>query len=120
MLYVVADIIFVIFHSGLILFNLLGWIWKPLRLWNLIALLLTGASWFILGIFYGIGYCPFTDWHFKILDKLGKYPGTNSYIEYLIERLMCISVNSEMVDTWTVVIYFILLVVSVFFNFFKR
>jgi hypothetical protein len=120
MLYIVADIFFVIFHTGLILFNLLGWIWKPLRPWNLAALLLTGASWFILGIFYGIGYCPFTDWHFTILDELGKHPGTNSYIDYILERILGLSVEASMVDNWTVTMYFVVLSVSIFFNFFKK
>jgi len=56
-----------------ILFNLFGWIFRPLRKANLIVLALTGASWFILGIFYGIGYCPLTDWHFKLLYKHGQH-----------------------------------------------
>jgi len=39
---------------------------------NLILLLLTGLSWFGLGIFYGWGYCPLTDWHWKVLRELGE------------------------------------------------
>jgi hypothetical protein len=49
-----ADIFFIVFHTFLIFFNLFGWIFKPLRKANLVVLILTGASWFILGIFYGI------------------------------------------------------------------
>ncbi|MCD4791284.1 MAG: DUF2784 domain-containing protein, partial [Bacteroidales bacterium] len=78
-MYKFLDTFFVVFHTALIIFNLFGWIWKPTRRLNLITLLLTGASWFILGIFYGIGYCPLTDWHWQVLHKLGIYDVPNSY-----------------------------------------
>ncbi len=65
------DIFFTVFHSLLVLFILFGWIWKKTRRLNLICILLTGASWLFLGIFYGLGYCPLTDWHFNILRRLG-------------------------------------------------
>ncbi|MCK5838377.1 MAG: DUF2784 family protein, partial [Bacteroidales bacterium] len=67
-----ADTFFIIFHTALTLFNLFGWIWQKTRKLNLIILLLTGFSWFGLGIFYGIGYCPLTDWHYRVLRKMGE------------------------------------------------
>ena len=79
-----ADIIFIVFHTFLIFFNLFGWIFKTLRIAFLVVLLLTGASWFILRIFYGIGFCPLTEWHWNILHKLGQYNLPDSYITYLI------------------------------------
>ena len=66
------DIFFLVFHTLLIFFNLFGWLIKPLRKANLIVLLLTGGSWFILGIFYGFGFCPFTEFHWQVLHKLGQ------------------------------------------------
>jgi len=111
-MYNVLDIFFISFHTLLIFFNLFGWIWKPLRKANLISLLITGASWFILGIFYGIGYCPLTDWHWQVLQKLGKYDIPNSYIEYLIERFSGFDVSAEVVDICTVVLYFAALLIS--------
>ena len=111
------DLFFVIFHTALITFNLFGWIWKPLRKLNLITLLLTGFSWFILGIFYGIGYCPLTDWHWEVLNRLGVYNLPNSYIQYLLERLTGIEVMQEFVDKLTVTLYFIALILSFISNF---
>jgi len=36
------------------------------------SLLLTAFSWFVLGIWYGWGYCVCTDWHYMVLrDELG-------------------------------------------------
>lgn len=118
--YHAADIFFMVFHSGLILLNLFGWAWKPLRRANFIALALTGGSWFILGIFYGIGYCPFTDWHFQVLYELGRYPESNSYIGYMLERVSGISFKATVVDTWTMILFFAALGLSIYFNFFRK
>lgn len=112
----VLDWFFVVFHTLLILFNVFGWIWRKTRRWNLLLLLLTGGSWVILGIFYGFGYCPLTDWHFEVLRKLGVYDLPGSYIKYLIDRIFQTDVNSEMVDLLTLVVYLVLLVISIIAN----
>ncbi|MCK4664943.1 MAG: DUF2784 domain-containing protein [Bacteroidales bacterium] len=111
------DIFFLSFHTLLIFFNLFGWICKKTRKINLITLSLTGASWFILGIFYGIGYCPLTDWHWTVVRKLGKTNIPNSYIKYLFDRLTGLDINSTLVDYLTAICFFIALVVSVYVNF---
>ncbi|MFO8236261.1 MAG: DUF2784 domain-containing protein [Bacteroidales bacterium] len=111
-----ADIFFLVFHTVLTLFNFLGWIWKKTRKINLITLSLTGASWFILGLFYGIGYCPLTDWHFQVLHELGHYDLPSSYIQYLVERLIGLKVQADIVDLATAVGFFIALVLSIVFN----
>jgi len=73
MFYRILDIFFVVFHTSVILFNLFGWIWRKTRKYNLILLVITGASWLILGLIVGtLGYCPLTDWHFDVLEKLGE------------------------------------------------
>ena len=110
------DIFFLIFHTSLILFNLFSWIWGITRRLNLYTLLLTGASWFILGIFYGIGFCPLTEWHFEILEKLGYTNLPASYIKYLIDRLTGLHVNEHLVDTFTATGFFIALAISLFLN----
>ena len=84
---------------------------------NLITLLLTGGSWFILGIFYGMGYCPITDWHFDVLYKLGRYPGTSSYIHYLLDRLLGVEIRESLVDILTIVFFFMALLTSIYLNF---
>ena len=112
----IIDIFFVVFHSALTLFNALGWIWQKTRTANLVTLTLTGASWFILGIFYGFGYCPLTDWHFQILQKLGVQNLPYSYIEYLIERLTAFDPKPELVDTSTAGVFFVALTLSIILN----
>jgi len=118
--YHVLDYFFLIFHSILTLFNLLGWIWKKTRLANFITLLLTGFAWFGLGLFYGIGYCPLTDWHWIVLEKLGNHNLPYSYLKYLIDRLTGFNVNAQLVEVFTVVGFFIALIISVYLNFFRK
>ena len=116
-MYEILHIFFLVFHSFLILFNLFGWVWKPLRKANLVTLLLTGLSWFLLGIFYGIGYCPLTDWHYQILYELGKTNLPNSYIQYLLDTFFSVSVSQNITDTWTMILFFVALVCSIYVNF---
>lgn len=114
------DWFFVIFHSGLTLFNVFGWIWKKTRLANFITLSVTAASWFGLGIFYGIGFCPLTEWHWQVLRKSGETNLPYSYINYLIHRVSGIYLGDKTAETITVLFFVFSLVMSVCFNFFRK
>ena len=117
LLFSFLDIFFVVFHTTLILFNLLGWIWKKTRVWNLVVLLLTGSSWLFLGLIVGtLGYCPLTEWHFRILEKLGHHDLPNSYIKYLADRLSGLDINAVFVNDITLYAFLGVLVVSVLMN----
>jgi hypothetical protein len=117
MFYRLADIFFVLFHSSIIVFNLFGWIWKKTRTANLVMLLLTGGSWLILGLIVGtLGYCPFTDWHFSVLDKLGKTGLPDSYVKYLADRITGLNFDASLVDDLTLYLFLAALAVSVFLN----
>ncbi len=111
------DIFFTVFHTLLVLFILFGWIWKKTRRINLGCILLTVASWLILGIFYGIGYCPFTDWHFTILEKLGHTNLPASYISFLVIRFSGIQPEQGLVDLFTAMGLVVAMIASVYFNF---
>jgi hypothetical protein len=115
-LYNVINIFFYVFHIGLILFNLFGWIPRRWRKWNLITLLLTAFSWFVLGIFYGFGYCFLTDWHWDVREKLGYSTDSNSYIHFLITDLTRMTIDEAVVDMLTAVLFFAALVVSIVVN----
>ena len=117
MIYHLLDIFFVLFHTSLIIFNLFGWIWKKTRISNLITLSITGASWLFLGLIVGfLGYCPLTDWHFRILYKLGKTDLPESYVKYLFDRLTGLNVNPSLVDNITLYAFIIALIISFYFN----
>jgi hypothetical protein len=111
------DIFFVCFHSLLVIFNIFGWIWKKTRIINLITLLITGLSWSLLGWIVGTpGYCPLTDWHFTILEKLGRSDLPVSYIKYLADRIGGININPDLVDDVTLFTFIAALMFSIFFN----
>jgi hypothetical protein len=117
MIYHILDILIIVFHTSLILFNLFGWIWRKTRIFNFITLALTGASWLFLGLIYGVlGYCPLTDWHFSILEKLGKTDLPDSYIKYLTDRFTGMDISASLVDKVTLYAFLTALILSVFFN----
>jgi hypothetical protein len=117
MIWNILDIFFVIFHTSLIFFNLFGWIWKGTRKLNVITLSLTGVSWLFLGLIVGtLGYCPLTDWHFKILEKLGKTDLPYSYTKYLADRLTGLDINASLVDNVTLYTFLAAFTISIVLN----
>jgi hypothetical protein len=118
MIWHILDIFFVVFHTSIIFFNLFGWIWRKTRKFNLILLVLTGTSWLFLGLIVGtLGYCPLTDWHFSILNKLGISDLPSSYVKYLADRLTGLDFNSSLVDRITLYFFIAALGLSLFINF---
>ena len=111
-----SDTFFLFFHSLFVLFIVLGWVWKKTRKINLILILLTAFSWFILGIWYGVGYCPFTEWHWQVRYKLGFYDMPYSYMKFLLDKLTGIQFNPVLVDFLTVVFFISALLLSLYFN----
>jgi hypothetical protein len=113
----ILDILFVVFHSSLIIFNLFGWIWRKTMIFNLITLALTGASWVFLGLIYGtLGYCPLTAWHFNILNKLGITDLPVSYVKYLVDRITGSDISASLVDQVTLYSFIAALILSLYFN----
>ena len=110
------DIFFFVFHSAYLLFNCFGWISRRLRALNLASLLLTASSWFILGIWYGWGYCPCTDWHWTVRQKLGYVDDTNSYIDLLINKITGVDLPDLLVDRMTLIIFLLSLSISAVLN----
>jgi hypothetical protein len=110
------NIFFFVFHSTVILFNLLGWIWRKTRKANLILLLLTVFSWFGLGIWYGFGYCPCTDWHWLVRYRLGYTDMSPSYLVFLIRTFTGLEVGKGLVDVFAVLFLLSALAASVIAN----
>jgi len=110
------DYFFLIFHSVFTLFNITGWIWNKTRKIHLITILLTAISWFVLGIWYGFGYCFCTDWHWQVRAALGKSSGSSSYIHFLILETTGIDISPSLVDILVLIIFLCCLALSVFLN----
>lgn len=91
------DWFFTLFHGVFTLFNLSGWAFKKTRRLHLLTIGLTVLSWFGLGLFYGWGYCPFTDWHWRIKYELGEVDLPASYIKYYLDKLTGLTSNAQVV-----------------------
>lgn len=115
-MYELLNIFFLLFHTVLVLFNLLGWIWKQTRRWNLYTLLATAFSWFGLGIWYGLGYCPCTHWHWLVRREIGYTDMPSSYIKFLIQEWTGFSVEADIVDAGTAILFFLALAISIYLN----
>lgn len=81
------NIVFFVFHTALIVFNVFGWAHLKTRKWNLLSLGVTLVSWVGMGMFYGMGYCICTDWHWQVRESMGIHETADSYIVLLVRNL---------------------------------
>lgn len=88
-------------HLFVIGFNLLGWIWRRTRPWHLLFVALTAASWFLLGIWYGFGYCFITDWQWEVKKHLGQRGLPASFVEHFLNDVLGFSFSTAVVDGLT-------------------
>lgn len=116
MWYQILNIFFFAFHSLLTLFNITGWMFRATRKWNLITLLLTAFSWFVLGIWFGWGYCLCTDWHWNVREHMGYQDQRGSYIHFLLIKLTGINFNPGLVETTTLIVFLVSLALSTWLN----
>ena len=107
---------FFIFHTLFTLFNITGWLFRITRKWNLITLLLTAFSWFVLGIWYGWGYCVCTHWHWNVRQHLGYHDEQDSYIHFLLLKLTGINFNPDLVEKTTLIVFLVSLAMSIWLN----
>ena len=88
---------FFVFHTLWVAFTCLGWIWRRTRPWQLGVVVVTAISWFVLGAWYGWGYCPCTDWHWQIRARLG-YDDPPSYVQLLVREVTGIDPGVDRAD----------------------
>lgn len=116
MWYSFLNIFFFAFHTLFTLFNITGWMFRATRKWNLVTLLLTAFSWFVLGIWYGWGYCFCTDWHWQAREELGYHDQQDSYIHFLLLKVTGINFNADLVEKATLIVFLISLAMSIWLN----
>ena len=114
------DIFYSLLHLVLMGFNLFGWIWRKARKAHLITAGITLASWFVLGIWYGWGYCPLTDWHWEVKRQLGEQHLPNSFVKYFADKITGLNISPAVVDGWTLGLFLAAIVLSVYVNFFRK
>ncbi len=118
MLLHLTDLLLTLLHLAIISFNLFGWIWKP-RL-HLTLVLLTLACWFVLGIWFGWGYCPVTDLQWRVKESLGEKDLPGSFIKYYADWICGRPISAALIDKLTAACFFSAVLISIYINFFRR
>ena len=114
------DTFLTLVHLVIIGFNLFGWIWPAARKAHLVCVALTAASWFLLGIWFGMGYCPVTDWQWSVKEQLGENNLPASFIKYYADKISGQNISSSLIDLVTVLSFAVAALLSVYVNFFKK
>ncbi len=110
------DLFFLVFHSSLVFFNLTGWIWRRTRRLHLLAIGATVLSWFGLGLFFGWGYCPCTDWHWQVKRARGETGLPRSYVKYYLDYATGLDWDPQLVNAAVVVLGLGALALSAWLN----
>lgn len=113
------DIFFTFLHLAIVGFNLFGWIWRKTRKAHLVLFTATALSWFVLGIWYGWGYCPVTHWQWDVKEKLGETDLPNSFIKYFADKISGRDFPAPLVDKVTLTVFILLLLITVYINFIR-
>ena len=103
-------------HILLISINMFGWIFIKTRKIQLVTILSTTFSWFVMGIWYGWGYCFLTDWEWSVKRDLGEYNLPHSFIHYLANNILRLNLNSGFLDNLTVVVFVFALIAGIVVN----
>lgn len=114
------DVFLTFVHLVIIGFNLFGWIWPATRKAHFICVLATAASWFLLGIWFGMGYCPVTDWQWRVKEQLGEHNLPASFIKYYADKISGRDISSYLIDTVTGISFLVAALLSVYVNFIKK
>jgi hypothetical protein len=114
------DVLFSILHLLIIGFNLFGWIFKATRRIHFWFTMLTLSCWTILGIWFGLGYCPITDWQWQIKEKLGEKNLPDSFIKYFVDKFAGANINAELIDILTLGFFLLAIAISIKLNFFHK
>ena len=114
------DIFFTFLHLAIIVFNLFVWIWKKTRRAHLIVAGITLVCWFVLGIWYGWGYCPITDWQWKVKERLGETNLPNSFVKYFADKITGKDLSLTLIDNITLYSFLIAIAFSIYLNFFRK
>lgn len=115
----ILDIFLTLVHLILIFFNLFGWIHPATRKLHFISICLTAFSWLILGLWFGIGYCPITDWQWDIKVQLGERNLPSSFITYMVMKISGRQFSDQFINVITAMSFIAAAALSVYYNFLK-
>ena len=112
----IGDFVLFSIHLLLIVINMFGWIFRKTRKIQLVTILATSFSWFVMGIWYGWGYCLLTDWEWDIKRQLGETNLPPSFIYYLSNKTFGLDLAPAFLDSLTVVVFASALIAGITVN----
>lgn len=92
------NILFFLFHTIILVFNLTGWMFRRTRTLHIVCLGATLFSWFVMGYWKGMGYCICTDWHFKIRREMGIQDSVHSYLQLIAKSFFGVEMDRTTSD----------------------
>ncbi|WP_225872493.1 DUF2784 family protein [Pedobacter polaris] len=116
----VLDILLTILHLIIIGFNLFGWLFKATKKLHFWFAMVTLGCWTILGVWFGFGYCPITDWQWNIKTQLGEQNLPGSFIKYFADKLTGSNINADLIDVLTLIFFLVAIACSIKVNFFNK
>jgi hypothetical protein len=116
LIYFVLNPMLHIVHIAIVSFVLLGWLVPEARFAHLVLCFLTLGSWFILGRWMGVGYCPVSDWHWKIKESLGEGRPAVTYITFLLHKVIGMELDSNKVNQVVVYSTIVITMISLILN----
>ena len=114
------DFLLTVLHVVIIAFNLFGWIFPATRKAHFISIVITAFCWFVLGIWFGWGYCPVTDWQWRVKEQLGQTNLPASFITYYADKITGRHFTDSFISIVTLICFFLAITLSIYFNFFKK
>ena len=114
------DIFLGVFHVLIILACLLGWVFPCAQRAHLILMGVVVGCWFLLGLKYGIGYCPLTDWNWQVKEQLGEIAQPHSFIKYIWDKIFLTPISPKAVDLLTFIAFFIALIAALYFRWIEK
>ena len=91
-------------HTAWMVFVCVGWTWRRTRPAHAAVVALTALSWFGLGLWRGWGYCPFTDWHWRVRERLGYMEHPPSYLQLLASEMFGLELPLVLANAVAVVV----------------
>lgn len=113
------DVLLTLLHLLIIGFNLFGWIFPATRKLHFIFITITAFSWFILGIWFGMGYCPITDWQWQVKEKLGESQLPDSFITYYANKVTGRNFSDAFINRVTLICFISVTLISIYINFLR-
>ena len=110
------DYFYTFLHFAIVGFNLFAWILRQTRRAHLWGAGVTLGSWIGLAPWFGLGYCPITDWQWDVKEQLGERNLPGSFVKYYADKVTGLDISPSLVDAWTVGLFGAAIVASIVLN----